>query len=45
MEKLKNGGLSLIDPEAVTKGLMVIWVIKAYEGGKSNMNFLIQIIL
>ena len=45
MDKLKNGSLSLIDPEAATKSLLVIWVIRAFEGGKSNMSFLIQLIL
>jgi hypothetical protein len=35
-------GLSLIDPKATTKSLLVNWVIKALEDGKSNLCFLIH---
>ena len=43
--KLKSGGLSLIDPKASTKSLLVKWVIKAFCGGKSNHHLLIKFIL
>ena len=43
--KLKSGGLSLIDPKASTKSLLVKWVIKAFRGGKSNHHLLIKFIL
>lgn len=41
--KLKHGGLNLIDLVAATKSLLVKWVIKAFEVGKSNLHLLIQI--
>lgn len=31
--KLKEGGLSLIDPEARSRSPLVKWVIKAFDGG------------
>lgn len=35
-------GLSLIDLEAATKSIMVHWMMKACEDGKSNLHFLIH---
>lgn len=40
--KLKYGGLNLIGPKAATRGILVKWVIMAFEGGKSKIHVLIQ---
>lgn len=40
--KLRNRGLSFIDPEAATKNLLVKWVIKTFDDDKSHICLLIQ---
>ena len=39
---VKHGGLNLIDLEDATKSLLVRWLVKAFEGGKTHLHILIQ---
>lgn len=39
---VKQRGFNLIDPEVATKSLLVKWIVKAFEGGKTNLHILIQ---
>lgn len=38
----ENGGLDLINPEDAMHSLMLKWLIKALEPGKSNLHLLMQ---
>lgn len=38
---VKHGGLNLIDPKAATKNLLVKWIVKAFEGGKTHLHIFV----